>query len=161
MAKRPVQLRARFNMKRRIEECPDSSVLAGLARKVKYRGSPLHKRDPGDFQLTPPAQPRNDKTLCDGVRIHTREVAQGLLREGVRRGLISVQTRGQFPQNIWAVTESGCPLEAQWRIRIRAPIMVILCPRPIPSGMQLSRDGGVLELGISNRLRMAPLRIRQ
>ncbi len=29
------------------------------------------------------------------------------------RGLISVQTRGQFPQNIWSVTESGCPLEAQ------------------------------------------------
>ena len=113
MAKRPVQSRARFNMKRRIEECPDSSLLAGLARKVKYRGSPLHKRDPGDFQLTPPALPRHDKTLCDGARIHTREVAQGLLREGVRRGLISVRTRGQFPQNIWAVTEEGDPLEAQ------------------------------------------------
>ena len=113
MAKNPVQSRTRFNMKRRIEACHDPSVLTALAQKVKYRGSPLHKRDPGDFQLTPPAQPRHDKTLCDGARIHTREVAQGLLREGVRRGMISVQTRGQFPQNIWAVTESGCPLEAQ------------------------------------------------
>ena len=100
-------------MKRRIRERPDPSVLTGLARRVRYRGNPLHKRDPGDFNLAPPVQPRDDKTLCDGVHIHTRDVAQALLQEGVSRGLISVQTRGQFPQNIWAVTKDGYPLEAQ------------------------------------------------
>lgn len=113
MANRPVHPRSRFNMKRRIQERPDPSTLDRLARTVRYRGSPLHKRRPGDFQLTPPAQPRDDKTLCDGARIYTREVAQRLLREGVRRGLISAQTRGPFPQNIWAVTDDGYPLEAQ------------------------------------------------
>ena len=30
-----------------------------------------------------------------------------------QRGLVSVQIRGRFPQNIWAVTEAGHPLEAQ------------------------------------------------
>ena len=113
MARRRTRSRSRFNMKRRIQERPAPSVVAGLARRVRYRGSPLHKRDPGDFDLAPPAQPRDDKTLCDGVHIHARHVAQALLREGVERGLISVQTRGQYPQNIWAVTKDGYPLEAQ------------------------------------------------
>lgn len=35
-----------------------------------------------------------------------------LLREGIRRGLVSEQNRKDFPQNIWAVTEDGTPLEA-------------------------------------------------
>ena len=113
MARRSVQTRSRFNLKRRMQECPDPAVLNRLAGSVRYRGSPLHKRDPGDFGLEPPAQPRDDKTLCDGVGIHARDVAQALLRAGVERGLISVQTRGRFPQNIWALTETGYPLEAQ------------------------------------------------
>ncbi len=78
-----------------------------------YVGSPFHKRKPGDFGLTPPSQPRPNKTLCDGVRIFQRQLAQELLEKGVRFGLVSVQRRGDFPQNIWAVTSSGIALEAQ------------------------------------------------
>jgi hypothetical protein len=84
-----------------------------LASCVKYGGNPEHKRNPGDFQLNPPAQPRADKTLCDAVGIFKKSKALWLLQEGVRRGLISEQTRGEFPQNIWSVTKDGKPLEAQ------------------------------------------------
>jgi hypothetical protein len=113
MAKTTDRTRSSFNRKRKIQKQPDPSVLTRLEQRVKYRGNPLHKRDPGDFHLTPPAQARDDKTLCEGAGVRAREIAQGLLREGVKRGMISVQIRGQFPQNIWAVTNEGYPLEAQ------------------------------------------------
>ena len=107
------RIRRAFNPKRRIDPDPDPARLSALANVVVYGGNPEHKRDRGDFGLTPPAQPRADKTLCDGANVVTRSEAEGLLKEGVKRGLVSVQKRGQFPQNIWAVTDRGCPLEAQ------------------------------------------------
>ncbi|MDE2861544.1 MAG: hypothetical protein OXP10_01395 [Chloroflexota bacterium] len=105
--------RRRFNLNRRIRRDCDPEELARLIGSVKYGGNPEHKRNPGDFQLNPPAQPRADKTLCDAVGIFDKSKALQLLREGVRRGLISEQTRGGFPQNVWSVTEEGEPLEAQ------------------------------------------------
>ena len=103
----------RFNFKRRIRQDCDPDELTRLASCVKFGGNPEHKRNPGDFQLNPPAQPRADKTLCDAVGIFDKSKALRLLREGVLQGLISEQTRGGFPQNIWSVTEDGEPLEAQ------------------------------------------------
>ena len=73
----------------------------------------MHKKNPSDFNLTPPSQPQPDKTLCDAVGIVSMREALRLLRKGVTKGLISVQTRGDFPQNIWTVTKDGHPLEAQ------------------------------------------------
>ena len=105
--------RRAFNPKRCIDPDPDPARLSKLADVVGYGGNPEHKRTPGDFGLTPPAQPRADKTLCEGANVVTKSEAERLLKEGVRRGLVSVQKRGQFPQNIWAVTHSGYPLEAQ------------------------------------------------
>ena len=105
--------RRRFNFKRRVRQDCDSGEVARLVSSVKYGGNPEHKRNPGDFQLNPPAQPRADKTLCDAVGIFDKLNSLRLLRKGVRRGLISEQTRGEFPQNIWAVTRDGNPLEAQ------------------------------------------------
>ena len=105
--------RRTFNPKRRIAEIEDSERLTGLALSVKYGGNPQHKRNPGDFALVPPSQPRPDKTLCDAAGITSITEATRLLREGARRGLISEQTRADFPQNIWAVTADGIPLEAQ------------------------------------------------
>ena len=87
-------------------------TLRALSKRVIYVGSPYHKRKPGDFGLVPPALPRPDKTLCDGLEVH-RKAAQELLEKGVKAGLISVQRRGDFPQNIWAVTSTGIALEAQ------------------------------------------------
>lgn len=109
----PYRQRRQFNPKRRIRQDCDPDELDRLVSSVNYGGNPEHKRDPGDFRLNPPAQPRADKTLCDAVGIFDRSTALRLLQEGVRRGLISEQTRGGFPQNIWAVTQDGSPLEAQ------------------------------------------------
>ena len=84
-----------------------------MADQARYGGNPEHKRTPGDFGLTPPSLPRQGKTLCDSVRIFARDAAASLLKEGLRRGLVSVQERGGWPQNVWAVTPDGVPLEAQ------------------------------------------------
>lgn len=103
------------NPKRRLRAVPAASeqqVLGELAEQVSYGGNPEHKRDPGDFGLDPPSQPRQGKTLCDEAQIFNRARAKGLLREGIRRGLISVQERNGWPQNVWAVAENGVPLEA-------------------------------------------------
>ena len=80
---------------------------------LRYGGNPEHKRNPGDFGLAPPSMPRPGKTLCDQVNIFTRTEAIGLLRSGFQRGLFSVQERNGWPQNVWAVTDAGEPLEAQ------------------------------------------------
>lgn len=102
-----------FNRKRQINPDPDKDTLAFLKTHVGYGGNPEHKRDPGDFGLTPPSSPRPDKTLCDCIGIQSRRQAIRLLREGIEKGLISQQLRGCFPQNIWSVSKVGDPLEAQ------------------------------------------------
>ena len=102
-----------FNPKRKVASSLDPAILEGLAARVDYGGNPEHKHNPGDFGLTPPVQPRADKSRCDWVGISERAVALCLLREGIRRGLVSEQFRGNFPQNVWSVTDDGHPLEAQ------------------------------------------------
>jgi hypothetical protein len=52
-----------------------------LWRSVTYGGNPEHKRNPGDFGLTPPAQGRKDKTLCDTVEVFERQNALEHLRQ--------------------------------------------------------------------------------
>ncbi len=109
-----MSVRDNFNPKRRLcSPRPDAKTRAELRGAVAYTGSPYHKRDPGDFGLTPPAAPRPDKTLCDRVAVFEKAQAQKLLEKGVERGLVSEQMRNDFPQNIWSVTPQGAPLEAQ------------------------------------------------
>ncbi|MFP4476411.1 MAG: hypothetical protein ACLFOY_12700 [Desulfatibacillaceae bacterium] len=105
--------RTDYNPKRRIAEEPAVVDLKTLRDSVSYGGNPEHKRNPGDFGLTPPSQPRADKSLCDQVDIFQKAVATALLKEGVGRGLVSERRRNGFPRNIWAVTDEGVPLEAQ------------------------------------------------
>lgn len=109
----------KLNPKRRICLTVDSETVGQLAQMVVYKGNPVHKRNPGDYGLTPTAQPRANKTLCDVSQIFEVRRALALLREGVKQGLVSVQTRNGFPQNIWAVSQNGYALEAQlenWEI---------------------------------------------
>jgi hypothetical protein len=109
--------RTAFNPKRRL--CTDAQLdqrrhtLEEFAKRARYTGNPEHKRNPGDFGLDPPSSPRPGKTLCDLVAIHTQAAALALLQAGLRKGLISAQERGGWPQNVWAVTADGEPLEAQ------------------------------------------------
>ena len=104
------------NPKRQLQpksnELESTSRLATLADAVTYGGNPEHKRDPGDFGLKPPSLPRQGKSLCDNAAIFLRSDAVNLLREGLRRGLVSCQQRNGWPQNIWAVTGHGLALEA-------------------------------------------------
>lgn len=102
-----------LNPKRRLHADPERSWLTDLGNRARYAGNPEHKRNPGDFGLTPPASPRRGKSLCDGVRIFERREALRLLREGFSRGLVSEQLRNGWPQNVWAVLPDGTPLEAQ------------------------------------------------
>ena len=103
-----------FNPKRSlVASKPEVAVLIALAESVSYRGNPEHKRNPGDFGLTPPSAPRADKTLCDLAGVQSRTDALALLRDGIRKGLISAQRRGAFPQNVWSVLREEIPFEAQ------------------------------------------------
>lgn len=104
-----------FNPKRRILR-PDAGEFARLntlASVVSYGGNPEHKRNPGDFGLTPPSDPRPAKSLCDAANVFSRAVAHGLLKKGLQKGLVSDRTVDGWPKNVWAVTETGVPLEAQ------------------------------------------------
>lgn len=105
--------RTAYNPKRQIGGHIDPQRIEWLLAQVSYGGNPEHKRNPGDFGLIPPAVPRPDKTLCDAVAAFSKSIALRYLHDGIRKGLVSVQTRGDFPQNIWAVTDTGEPLEAQ------------------------------------------------
>lgn len=100
------------NPKRRLHPAPGELGLEHLASRAGYGGNPQHKRNPGDFRLTPPADPRQEKTLCDPSGVLSRREALRLLGEGLRRGLVSAQVRNGWPQNVWAVTERGMALEA-------------------------------------------------
>ena len=112
----PIRRKA-FNPKRRICDETEARVrLEALSQAhlvPSYGGNPEHKRNPGDFGLDPPSSPRMGKTLCDTVHIYTRSKALKLLSAGFSRGIFSVQSRGLWPQNVWAVTDEGEPLEAQ------------------------------------------------
>jgi len=104
-----------FNPKRKLrrQEDIDFQQCAGLASRARYGGNPEHKRNPGDFGLTPPSGPRPGKSLCDSADIYSRAIALKYLKLGLRKGLISERHHGQWPQNIWSVTDDGKPLEAQ------------------------------------------------
>ncbi len=103
----------RFNYKRLVDHDVAEAELAYWREQVTYGGNPEHKRNPGDFGLTPPATPRPDKSLCDEIEVYRRTEALELLKEGIKRGLVSVQRSNGFPQNIWSMTADRVPLEAQ------------------------------------------------
>jgi len=105
--------RKTFNPKRRIAESLDKGNLEKLAAAVRYGGNSEHKRNPGNFGLTPPASQRRHKTLCDEAGIFDRSIALGLLQEGIRNGLVSKTAGSSYPQNVWAVSSAGLPVEAQ------------------------------------------------
>ncbi len=104
-----------FNPKRKmlkIEECNFNDLL-NLSRQAQYGGNPEHKKNPGDFNLTPPSRPRSGKSLCDSVKVFTRKEALDLLRKGIKNGLVSDRVEGKWPKNVWSVMDDETPLEAQ------------------------------------------------
>lgn len=100
--------RTSFNPKRRLAPFDENDVelRKALANCAKYGGNPEHKLKPSDFGLTPPTSPRAGKTLCDKSRDFSRAQALQLLNDGFVRGMVSVQERGGWPQNVWAVIDN-------------------------------------------------------
>lgn len=85
-----------------------------LRANARYEGSPLHKRAPGDFGLSPPASPRPDKTLCDDAGIFARANASDLLSLAIDRGLVSEgMAAKRFPKQMWVV-DGGRVFEAMY-----------------------------------------------
>lgn len=112
-----MQKRRSFNPKRRLSQRAvtpeEQDAFRQLAGRVRYGGNPEHKRNPGDFGLDPPSLPRLGKSLCDDANVSSRSNALDLLRSGFAKGLVSTKRRGEWPQNVWAVTREGQPVEAQ------------------------------------------------
>jgi len=65
------------------------------------------------IRRTPPSDPRQGKALCDVAKIFRREEAEKLLRAGLREGLVSDRMVGEWPKNVWSVTDDGYAMEAQ------------------------------------------------
>jgi hypothetical protein len=107
--------RRTVNPKRKLRPPPQTAEalaeLRALEVRASYGGNPEHKRNPGDFGLDPPALPRQGQSLCDDAEIFSHELALGLIRDGIRRGLVSVQVRNGWPQNVWAVAANGVAVE--------------------------------------------------
>jgi hypothetical protein len=79
-----------------------------LRQHAAYEGSPLHKREPNNFGLVPPASPRPDKTLCDEAGVVEKQVAIALFERAITVGLVSAKDRVQgFPAQMWVVDDSG------------------------------------------------------
>ena len=106
-----------FNPKRKLltpaQARARADELGNLANHVLYGGNPEHKKNPGDFGLTPPSNPRQGKSLCDVAKIFRRGDAEKLLQTGLRIGLVSDRMDGKWPKNVWSVTDQGHAMEAQ------------------------------------------------
>lgn len=127
-----------FNNKRKIKKLTDVELqhCSELADKVNYGGNPEHKMNPGDFGLTPPCGPRPGKSLCDTVKIFSKKIALEHLQSGLRQGLISERCNGEWPQNIWSVTQKGIALEAQ----LENPEIGIYHGYPMPESDPLAAE---------------------
>jgi hypothetical protein len=79
-----------------------------LRQHARYEGSPLHKRDPNNFGLIPPASPRADKTLCDEAGVFDKQVAMTLFERAITAGLVSAKDKAEgFPAQMWVVDDDG------------------------------------------------------
>jgi hypothetical protein len=103
-----------YNPKRKIApiEFWTPEERAWRLQEVRYGGNPEHKLNPRDYGLSF-INPRPAKTLCDADGPFPKAEAERLLREAISKGMVRHQTRGGWPQNVWAVSEQGEPFEAQ------------------------------------------------
>lgn len=134
--------REKYNPKRKIrsQSVENREKCKTLIETVNYGGNSEHKKNPNDFNLKPPVGARQGKSLCDEVGIFEKEKAVDLLKEGVRRGMISEQERNEFPQNIWAVDSNGKPLEAQLENQATGTYHGYPVPESDPMGSEIIEE---------------------
>lgn len=107
--------KGKYNIKPKMIMAKDVDIkkCSILLDNVVYTGNPKHKKNPGDFGLTPPSAPRPASSLCDSADIFKKEDALRYLKNGIKKGMFSVQDRNGYPKQIWSVDDRGHPLEAQ------------------------------------------------
>lgn len=107
--------RSGYNPKRKIapQDAMTEEQRADLVRRSGYGGNPEHKRNPEDYDLTPPASPRPGKTLCDAAGRILKADAERLLANGIAKGMVSTRQLNGWPQNVWVVTDTGAAFESQ------------------------------------------------
>lgn len=131
---------SQFNLKRKLLSPAEAKVrvdeLQALSSRARYGGNPEHKKNPGDFGLVPPSDPRQGKSLCDVAKIFRRNEAEKLLRVGLSKGLVSDRMVGDWPKNVWAVTADGFAMEAQ----LENPDLGIYHGYPMPETDPLSQE---------------------
>lgn len=88
-------------------------ALRHMAETARYGGAAYHKLRPGDYGFDPPVSPRPSKAVCDDKRIVLRDEAETLLRQGIRKGMISRPAPGQLPKYVWTVDGNGDVYEAK------------------------------------------------
>ena len=93
------------NPKRRVAAADflDQRGREALATRVRYTGSAIHKRYPGNYGFHPPTNPRPWKSLCDDRRVVLLEEAAELLQQGVMAGMFSSFADGDLPKYVWSV----------------------------------------------------------
>lgn len=104
------------NPKRRIAPCASMSddERSMLANNAVYVGSALHKRMSGDYGFRPPVNPRPSKSLCDDLRMINKVEASQLLKDGIRKGLVSsVRSNESLPKYVWSVDQDRNVFEAK------------------------------------------------
>lgn len=103
------------NPKRRIVgqgRIPDVELDA-LTVRVRYGGSTHHKRNAGDYRFIPPSNPRGSKSLCDDLRVILMREAASLMKNGIKKGMVSEILPDGYPKYIWAVDDHDEPYEAK------------------------------------------------
>jgi hypothetical protein len=114
----------REETERSIREAPLTDEQRTFLRAhARYEGSPLHKKEPHNFDLTPPTSPRLDKTLCDEAGIFDRQVAADLFSRAIEVGLVSARDKVPgFPAQMWVVDDAGRVFEIIMAVVARAVI---------------------------------------
>ncbi|MBF0375786.1 MAG: hypothetical protein HQL39_20555 [Alphaproteobacteria bacterium] len=88
-------------------------TLKKLAARIRYVGSGVHKLSPGDYNFTPPCDPRPSKDVCDDVRKVPKAEAARLFRRGIELGMVSFFTMDGVPKYVWSVDEDDNVYEAK------------------------------------------------
>lgn len=102
--------------KRTIRKTPLSEGERSYLREhARYEGRAYHKGHPGDFGLTPPCDPRPDKTLCDKANVTRAAEAERLFLRAIKRGLASEnEVQSGFPKYLWVVDDQGHVFELMY-----------------------------------------------
>lgn len=87
---------------RRVRRCvapPDGIELDHIAESVSYIGSPEHKDRPFFDGRQP--RPRADASICPSELAERRELVEGWLKVGIRRGATGEMWEGGYPRYVW------------------------------------------------------------